>query len=113
MRQKFIQKNGRLVKVMPKSRKAHEVMRDIKPYKSMITGEIISSRSKHRQHLKDHGCIEVGNETAPILNQYKNIPDKLAASRKEIIRRQIMDMPYKEFKAMLRRDVQRARENGG
>lgn len=38
------------------------VMNDIAPYKSMVTGEIINSRSRHREHLKDHGCIEVGNE---------------------------------------------------
>lgn len=35
---------------------------DIQPYRSMIDGSIISSRSKHREHLKAHGCIEVGNE---------------------------------------------------
>lgn len=38
------------------------VMNDIEPYRSMVTGEIINSRSRHREHLKDHGCIEVGNE---------------------------------------------------
>ena len=38
------------------------VMGDIAPYKSMIDGSIIQSRSRHREHLKDHGCIEVGNE---------------------------------------------------
>ena len=113
MRRRYIQRNGKLVEVMPQSRKSHEIMPDIKPYKSMVTGEMITSRSRHRQHLKDHGCIEVGNDTAPILNQYEKIPDKLSASRKEIIRQQIMDMPYKEFKAMLRRDVQRVRDNGG
>lgn len=35
---------------------------DIKPYKSMMTGEWITSRSQHRAHLKQHGVIEVGNE---------------------------------------------------
>lgn len=38
------------------------VMPDIKPYRSVIDGSIIESRSKHRAHLKQHGCIEVGNE---------------------------------------------------
>lgn len=41
---------------------SHHIMPDIKPYKSMITGEEITSRSKHREHLKQHGCVEVGNE---------------------------------------------------
>jgi hypothetical protein len=40
----------------------HEVMPDIKPYRSMIDGSVINSRSKHRVHLLDHDCIEVGNE---------------------------------------------------
>lgn len=36
---------------------------DIEPYISMIDGSIINSRSQHRNHLKSHQCIEVGNET--------------------------------------------------
>lgn len=38
------------------------VIADIQPYKSMITGEMITSRSQHKSHLKQHGCTEVGNE---------------------------------------------------
>jgi hypothetical protein len=38
------------------------IMPDIVPYVSMVDGSIINSRSKHRVHLRDHGCIEVGNE---------------------------------------------------
>lgn len=38
------------------------VMPDIQPYTSMIDGSQITSRSRHREHLRDHGCIEVGNE---------------------------------------------------
>jgi hypothetical protein len=38
------------------------IMPDIQPYKSMIDGSMIDSRKKHRDHLKRHGCIEVGNE---------------------------------------------------
>jgi transcription elongation factor Elf1 len=39
-----------------------QVMPDIAPYRSTIDGSIIGSRSTHRAHLKQHGCIEVGNE---------------------------------------------------
>ncbi len=39
------------------------VMGDIKPYRSMIDGSEITSRSKHREHLRAHNCVEVGNET--------------------------------------------------
>ena len=42
--------------------KSVEVISDITPYVSMIDGSLITSRSKHKQHLKEHGCIEVGNE---------------------------------------------------
>jgi hypothetical protein len=38
------------------------VMNDIQGYQSMATGEWISSRSQHREHLKAHRLIEIGNE---------------------------------------------------
>jgi hypothetical protein len=47
------------------------VIPDIQPYKSVITGEVIGSRSQHRSHLKQHGCIEVGNEKWP---ERKQVP---------------------------------------
>lgn len=39
-----------------------QVMPDISPYQSVIDGREITSRSRHRVHLKDHNCVEVGNE---------------------------------------------------
>ena len=41
-----------------------DIMPDIKPYKSMIDGSEISSRSKHREHLRQHNCVEVGNDSS-------------------------------------------------
>jgi hypothetical protein len=38
------------------------VMADIQGYQSQVTGEWIGSRSLHRQHLKEHRLVEVGNE---------------------------------------------------
>lgn len=38
------------------------IIRDIEPYKSMATGERIRSRRHHRDHLRAHKLIEVGNE---------------------------------------------------
>jgi len=35
---------------------------DIQPYRSMCDGTMITSRSQHRAHLKQHGVVEVGNE---------------------------------------------------
>jgi|GEM_PF-3838050 len=35
---------------------------DIQPYQSMKTGEMITSRKEHREHLKVHRLVELGNE---------------------------------------------------
>lgn len=48
------------------------IIPDIEPYRSMVTGERIRGRSHHRTHLRDHNCIEVGNER--IGNQEKALP---------------------------------------
>lgn len=47
--------------IRPK-RNAHYIMPDISPYDSIITGEKITSRSWHREHLKRHNCVEVGDQ---------------------------------------------------
>ncbi len=39
------------------------VIADIQPYRSMATGEFIQGRRQHRDHLKRHGLIELGNES--------------------------------------------------
>lgn len=44
--------------------KNHHVMPDIQPYVSMIDGRVINSRSVHREHLRQHGCEEVGNDSS-------------------------------------------------
>jgi hypothetical protein len=38
------------------------VIADIQPYRSMATGEMIGGRAQHKEHLKRHGLIELGNE---------------------------------------------------
>lgn len=38
------------------------VMEDIKPYKNMVDGKMITSRSQHREFLKANRLVEVGNE---------------------------------------------------
>ena len=40
----------------------HYVQGDIQPYQSMVDGTMITSRSQHRNHLRRHNCIEVGDE---------------------------------------------------
>lgn len=41
------------------------VMPDIAEYTSMVDGSRITSRSRHREHLRQHGVIEIGNEKFP------------------------------------------------
>lgn len=70
MRKRYVQQcvNGEWVfvegRAAPRTQ-APYVIPDIQPYRSMITGEVVGSRSTHRAHLKQHGCIEVGNEKWP------------------------------------------------
>jgi hypothetical protein len=45
------------------SKDLHHIMPDIKPYISMIDGREITSRSRHREHLRANGCIEIGDQT--------------------------------------------------
>ncbi len=47
------------------------VQGDIEPYKSMITGEMITSRSQHRDHMRQHGVMEAGNEQKYFMNMEK------------------------------------------
>lgn len=38
------------------------IIGDINPYQSQKTGEMIGGRRQHREHLREHGLVEVGNE---------------------------------------------------
>jgi len=88
------------------------VMPDIKPYQSMIDGTMITSRSQHREHLRQHGCQELGNEPLKWLDKpYTGIPDANPQGRKELIRAQVNEMTHKEFKQAVKRDLDRLKWN--
>jgi hypothetical protein len=57
---------------MPVS-KAPMIIGDIEPYRSIITGEEIGGRRQHREHLRQHGCEELGNDHLP-KRQMKPLP---------------------------------------
>jgi hypothetical protein len=40
----------------------HYVIGDISAYRSMATGQIVEGRSAHREHLRRHNLVEVGND---------------------------------------------------
>lgn len=60
--------SGELIEVgqdyTPEPRSDIHIMGDIKPYQSMIDGSWITSRSKHREHLRAHDCVEIGNDSS-------------------------------------------------
>jgi len=63
-------------------RQSAMVMGDIQPYISQIDGSVINSRSVHRNHLREHKCIEVGNEQQ---KQTAQIPRHDPALKQRII----------------------------
>lgn len=84
---RFIQQpDGSLVEVgldyVRDPRADHHVMGDIQPYKSMVDGSLITSRSHHREHLRQHGCVEVGNDSS--LNKPRQAPQPPAKLKEQI-----------------------------
>lgn len=53
------------------------VVRDIGEYRSVLDGTMITTRSQHRDHMRRHDVIEVGNEKI----------GKLTAARQNEVRR--------------------------
>lgn len=80
---------------LPAERNAnkHHVMPDIQPYRSMIDGSIINSRSQHRAHLKAHGCVEIGNDSSVMQPKVKplapppGLKDHLVRSYQQVMER--------------------------
>jgi hypothetical protein len=85
MRHRYVMRNGELIELdldapLP-PRRGPYVISDIHDYRSVITSEMITSRSRHREHLKAHGCVEVGNEMPRSTRQpLPPVRDDLAAA---------------------------------
>lgn len=85
MKKSYVQVDGKLI---PKdeyygpSVQTHMVMPDIQPYFSHASGEMITSRSHHKSMLKQHGLIEIGNETKYLSNPKPVTPPP---GRKEMV----------------------------
>lgn len=109
MKRSYVQIDGVLYEkgTEPYTRVAPDVLPDIQPYTSMLTGELITSRSRHREHLRERGYVEVGNDsslTAP--------PKPISAeskTRKELLIAQVNAMTHEQWKAAGRRDLERIR----
>lgn len=101
----FVQIDGKLYeKGVDDIPQRHEIMPDIQPYRSMITGELIESRSKHREHLARHGYEEVGNDSS-LFQPRKGIPDANPEQRRELIRSQVDRLTHRELQAVHKRFV--------
>jgi hypothetical protein len=82
-RKSYVSVNGEWVEkekwTPPSDSPAFYVMGDQQPYVSVVTGEVIGGRRQHREHLRAHDLVEVGNEKV----KQKPIPD--VPGRKEAI----------------------------
>lgn len=67
-------------------RQAPMVMSDIGGYVSQVDGTYIESRSKHREHLKRHRMVEVGND---VPMQHRKIEAPNSEQRKRNIAEQV------------------------
>ena len=71
------------------AKEAPMVMSDIEGYVSQVDGSWISSRSHHRNHLKQHKMIELGND---VPKQHK--PVELSRKDQETRKRKIAELAY-------------------
>lgn len=86
----------------------HHIMPEIEPYQSQITGEMITSRAKHQEHLRRHGFQEIGNDKS-LTKKYTGMPDAAPQQRKELLVAQVQAMTNDQFKAAGRKDLDRIR----
>ncbi len=97
MKKTYIQIDGQLVE---KSEYYAEpvtsyILPDILPYQSMADGSMITSRSQHRAHLRQHNCIEIGNE------KMESRPTVVKDTRREVLREQVAKMTHDQANRVL------------
>ena len=109
MRRSYVQIDGRLYeKGVDHLPDRVQIMPEIEPYVSQITGELITSRAKHREHLRRHGFTEVGNDSS-LTKPYTGMPDTNPQGRKELLRAQVNAMTHEQFKKAGKHDLERIR----
>lgn len=74
-------------------RMANMVQSDIEGYISQVDGSWISSRSQHRNHLKQHKMIELGNDP---ITQHK--PVEIDRKSQEARKRAIAEATYAKLR---------------
>ena len=84
-----VPKQHKPVELSHKDKEAPIVMSDIEGYVSQVDGTWIKSRSHHREHLKQHRMIELGND---VPTQHK--PVELSRKDQETRKRKIAELAY-------------------
>ena len=96
MRKRWIYKDGEAIEIEKYDPEpSHYIMPDIQPYKSMADGSMITGRRQHREHLRQHNCIEIGNE---VMETKKALPSD---NRREVLRAQLANMTNREADKIL------------
>ena len=72
---------------------ASYVVSDISGYISQVDGSWIDSRTKHKDHLKRHGMVELGNDLPKQQKQHE-----VSKQSQEARKRQIAEMAYAKLK---------------
>jgi hypothetical protein len=96
MRKRWIYKDGEAYEVGEyEAEPQHYILPDIQPYQSMADGSMITGRRQHREHLRQHNCIEIGNESM------ENKVEKPKDNRREILREQLSNMTHSDANKIL------------
>jgi len=67
VRETFVLRDGKLIPkhLAPPRHSAADgvqIIRDIEPYRNVIDQKVVGGRRQHREFLRQHGVVEVGNE---------------------------------------------------
>lgn len=89
----YVYRNGKLVdknyappKGVKLGKAAYVISDEMPATRHMATGEMLTSKAKFRQATRAAGCVEVGNETATLLNPRRHIQLDTAKRRADIQR---------------------------
>lgn len=86
---------------MDAARAGPQIVPDVAPYKSMIDGSVIDGRKRHRDHLRAHSCVEVGNDTS----HAKRAPPKQDLSRKISLHRMLADVGERDLQRIVQNEI--------
>ncbi len=81
-----------------------QVVRDIQPYRSMIDGSVIDGRKRHRDHLKAHNCVEIGNDTS-----HMKAKPSFKTNRKESLHRMLADVGDRDLQRIIQTELRNRR----